>query len=89
MKRNKIKYDRWLRMLIMSFALLTGGGMVAWGQKTEISLVLSENHDKVHSEVKTIYVDPDKPRKLSLPELNINTTISVVMSLITGLFIGM
>lgn len=73
MKRNKIKYDRWLRMLIMSFALLTGGGMVAWGQKTEISLVLSENHDKVHSEVKTIYVDPDKPRKLSLPELNINT----------------
>lgn len=48
-------------------------GMVAWGQKTEISLVLSENHDNVHSEVKTIYVDPDKPRKLSLPELNINT----------------
>ena len=63
-------------------------GMVAWGQKTEISLVLSENHDKVHSEVKTIYVDPDKPRKLSLPELNINTDL-VVMSLITGLFIGM
>ena len=53
-------------MLIMSFALLTGGGMVAWGQKTEISLVLSENHDNVHSEVKTIYVDPDKPCKLYL-----------------------
>lgn len=32
MKRNKIKYDRWLRMLFLSFALLTGGGWMAWGQ---------------------------------------------------------
>lgn len=32
MKRNKIKYDRWLRMLFLSFALLVGGGMTAWGQ---------------------------------------------------------
>lgn len=33
MKRNKIKYDRWLRMLLLSFALLTGGGWMAWGQR--------------------------------------------------------
>ena len=32
MKRNKIKYDRWLRMLFLSFALLTGGGWMAWGE---------------------------------------------------------
>lgn len=32
MKRNKIKYDRWFRMLLLSFALLTGGGWMAWGQ---------------------------------------------------------
>ena len=32
MKRNKIKYDRWLRMLLLSLALLTGGGWMAWGQ---------------------------------------------------------
>ena len=31
MKRNKIKYDRWFQMLLLSFALLTGGWM-AWGQ---------------------------------------------------------
>ena len=74
MKRNKIKYDRWLRTLALSFALLMAGGMTAWGQqRPEISLVPSENHDNVHYEVKTIYVDPLKPRKLSLPELNINT----------------
>ena len=34
MKRNKIKYDRWLRMLFLSFALLTGGGWMAWGKFT-------------------------------------------------------
>lgn len=32
MKRNKIKYDRWLRMLFLSFALLMTGGMAVWGQ---------------------------------------------------------
>lgn len=32
MKRNKIKYDRWFRMLLLSFALLTGGGWMAWGR---------------------------------------------------------
>ena len=74
MKRNKIKYDRWLRTLALSFTLLMAGGMTAWGQqRPEISLLSSENHDNVHYEVKTIYVDPLKPRKLSLPELNINT----------------
>lgn len=77
MKRNKIKYDRWLRMLLLSLALLTGGGWMAWGQtdvdRPTIKLTFSDNHDNVHSEVKTIYVDPAKPRKLSLPELNINT----------------
>lgn len=73
MKRNKIKYDRWLRMQVLSFVLLMAGGMAAWGQRPEIDLVFSENHDEVHYEVKTIYVDPEKPRKLSIPELNINT----------------
>lgn len=32
MKRNKIKYDRWLRMLFLSFTLLMTGGMAVWGQ---------------------------------------------------------
>lgn len=32
MKRNKIKYDRWLRMLVLSFTLLMTGGMAVWGQ---------------------------------------------------------
>lgn len=32
MKRNKIIYNRWLRTLFLSFALLIGGGWMAWGQ---------------------------------------------------------
>ncbi len=78
MKRNKIIYDRWLRMLFLSFALLTGGGVeMAWGQtdteKPVINLEYSNNHDNVHVEEKTIYVDPNKPRVLSIPILNVNT----------------
>lgn len=78
MKRNKIIYDRWLRMLFLSFALLTGGGVgMAWGQtdteKPVINLVYSKNHDNVHVEEKTIYVDPNKSRVLSIPVLNVNT----------------
>lgn len=76
MKRNKIKYDRWFRMLLLSFALLTGGGWMAWGQtdtKPIISLKWEEKaHNDVHTEEKIIYVDPDKPRVLSIPELSIN-----------------
>ncbi|WP_298550071.1 T9SS type A sorting domain-containing protein [uncultured Parabacteroides sp.] len=35
MKRNKLIYDRWLRVLFLSFALLVGGGgWIAWGEKT-------------------------------------------------------
>lgn len=79
MKRNKIIYDRWLRMLLLSFALLTTEGMVAWGQdgteasRPKIKLEFSKNHNNVHTEEKTIFVDPAKPRVLSIPELNINT----------------
>ncbi|MCD8135217.1 MAG: hypothetical protein LUH01_04380 [Parabacteroides gordonii] len=47
MKRNKLIYDRWLRMLFLSFALLVGGGgWMAWGQEVvgrpEISLTFSK-----------------------------------------------
>ncbi|WP_303228597.1 hypothetical protein, partial [Parabacteroides goldsteinii] len=74
MKRNKIKYDRWLRMLLLSLALLTGGGWMAWGQtdvdRPTIELIHSDNHDEVFSSIKTIYVS-DK-RELSIPELTIN-----------------
>ncbi|MEQ3166128.1 T9SS type A sorting domain-containing protein [Parabacteroides goldsteinii] len=37
MKRNKIKYDRWLRMLVLSFTLLMTGGMAVWGQKGPVT----------------------------------------------------
>lgn len=74
MKRNKIKYDRWLRMLLLSLALLTGGGWMAWGQtdvdRPTIVLIHSDNHDEVFFSIKTIYVS-DK-RELSIPELTIN-----------------
>lgn len=44
MKRNKIIYDRWFRMLFLSFALLTGGGVgMAWGQ-TFTGPVTNENN---------------------------------------------
>lgn len=75
MKRNKIKYDRWLRMLFLSFALLIGGGLTVWGQNDRPVISLTwdnEKHDNVHTEEKIIYVDPEKPRVLSIPELNIN-----------------
>lgn len=78
MKRNKTKYDRWLRMLFLSFALLTGGGVgMVWGQttegKTKISLTWdNQKHDNVHTEEKTIYVQKGKNRVLSIPVLNVN-----------------
>ena len=50
---------------------------MAWGQEVvdrpEISLTFSKNHEEVHVEEKIIYVDPDKPRVLSIPVLNTNT----------------
>ena len=78
MKRKKTIYDKWLRTLLLSFALLTGGGVgMAWGQETTtrpvISLMFSEDHDKVHVKEEIIYVDPTKPRVLSIPVLNVNT----------------
>lgn len=78
MKRNKIIYNRWLRTLFLSFALLIGGGWMAWGQETEtrpeIRLIRNEvENSKVHTEEKIIYVNPDKGRVLSIPELNNNT----------------
>lgn len=43
---------------------------MAWGQ---ITLTWDEDkHNDVHTEEKIIYVDPAKPRELSIPELNIN-----------------
>ena len=78
MKRNKIRYDRWLRTLFLSFALLTGGGVgMVWGQieaeKPTIILVWDdEKHNNVHTEEKITYVVPNKSRVLSIPELNIN-----------------
>ena len=83
MKRNKIRYDRWLRTLFLSFALLTGGGgWMVWGQdetetKREIQLEYSiENdyykHDSVFVETKEIYVVPGQERELFIPELRIS-----------------
>ena len=40
--------------------------------KAKDSLKFSEKHDNVHIEEKIIYVDPEKERVLSIPELNIN-----------------
>ena len=73
MKRNKIRYDRWLRTLFLAFALLTGGGgWMVWGQqKNEISLT-QKDHSKVHTEEKTIYVQKGEDRILSIPVLNVN-----------------
>ena len=68
MKRNKIKYDRWLRMLFLSFALLTGGagwlgGQTADTNSRQIKLEYSTDndyhkHDSVFVETKVIYVIP-------------------------------
>lgn len=59
MKRNKIEYDRWLRMLLLSLALLTGGGWMAWGQTTFTGPVTDETSRpkiilKEHSSVITL-----------------------------------
>jgi len=43
MKRNKIKYDRWLRTLFLPFALLMVGGMAAWGQMSYTGPVTDES----------------------------------------------
>ncbi len=77
MKRNKIIYNKWLRPLLLSFALLAGGSAGAWGQytdpKPEITLKWNKEHNNVHTQEKIIYVDPSSPRVLAIPELNINT----------------
>lgn len=82
MKRNKIRYDRWLRTLFLAFALLTGGGgWMVWGQTTgtnrEIKLEYSTQngyykHDSVFVETKEIYVVPGRERELFIPELRIS-----------------
>lgn len=82
MKRNKIRYDRWLRTLFLSFALLTGGGgWMVWGQTTgtdrTIQLQYSTDngyhkHDSVFVETKEIYVVPGRERELFIPELKIS-----------------
>lgn len=82
MKRNKIRYDRWLRTLFLSFALLTGGGgWMVWGQTTgtdrTIQLQYSTDngyhkHDSVFVETKEIYVVPGRERELFIPELRIS-----------------
>lgn len=81
MKRNKLIYDRWLRVLFLSFALLVGGGgWMAWGQTTEnrkIQLQYSTEdnyykHDSVFVETKEIYVVPGRERELFIPELRIS-----------------
>ena len=47
---------------------------VVWGQNyTGTTTILSAgNRDTVHTRTEIIYVDPSKPRVLSLPELKIN-----------------
>ena len=81
MKRNKLIYDRWLRLLFLSFVLLVGGGgWMAWGQGTserKINLQYSNEggyykHDSVFVETKVIYVEPGKGRELFIPELRIS-----------------
>lgn len=77
MKRNKIIYDRWLRVLFLSFALLVGGGgWMAWGQtddRPSIKLQYDLNkHDSVFVDTKVIYVVPNRERVLFIPELRIS-----------------
>lgn len=81
MKRNKIRYDRWLRTLFLSFALLTGGGgWMVWGQTDNtytdpdnsktITLISSANHETIKSvETKTIYVKLNKNGEKNWREL--------------------
>ncbi len=82
MKRNKIRYDRWLRTLFLSFALLTGGGgWMVWGQETEtnrptINLKYTDTHDSVFVDTKEIYVVPGRPRELFIQELRISISDS-------------
>lgn len=48
MKRNKIRYDRWLRTLFLSFALLTGGGgWMVWGQTPKGPVTSEENRHQI------------------------------------------
>ena len=82
MKRNKIRYARWLRPLFLWFAVLTGGGgWMVWGQTTgtdrTIQLQYSTDngyhkHDSVFVETKEIYVVPGRERELFIPELRIS-----------------
>ena len=81
MKRNKIIYDRWLRVLFLSFALLVGGGgWMAWGQSpSDRKIILNYSneegyykHDSVFVETKVIYVKPGEERELFIPELRIS-----------------
>lgn len=79
MKRNKIEYDRWLRMLLLSLALLTGGGWMAWGQtdtRPEINLTYTDKHNDVYVDTKEIYVVPGMPRELFIQELRISISNS-------------
>ena len=82
MKRNKIIYDRWLRVLFLSFALLVGGGgWMAWGQEDvytdpttdkKINLKPAKNgsRENIRSvETKTLYVKLNKNGEKNWREL--------------------
>ncbi|WP_456088363.1 T9SS type A sorting domain-containing protein [Parabacteroides sp.] len=77
MKRNKIIYDRWLRVLFLSFTLLVGGGeRMAWGQTDDRPSIILQydlsKHDSVFVDTKVIYVVPNRERVLYIPELRIS-----------------
>ena len=59
------------KLLTFVFALLFIGANwnEAWGQTT---IIAAGNRDTVHTKTEIIYVDPTKPRVLSIPELKIN-----------------
>ncbi|HIX85907.1 MAG TPA: hypothetical protein H9848_04780, partial [Candidatus Parabacteroides intestinigallinarum] len=59
------------KLLTFVFALLFIGANwnEAWGQTT---ILAAGNRDTVHTRTEIIYVDPTKPRVLSIPELKIN-----------------
>lgn len=79
MKQNRIIYERWLRTMFLSFALLMAGGKVAWGQtgttRPSIQLIEGNKHDSVFVDTKVIYVVPGKERELFIPELRISYSI--------------
>ena len=57
MKRNKLIYSRWLRVLFLSFALLVGGGgWMAWGQESGRPIINLEFSKTARSHLKKMCV---------------------------------